>query len=82
MAAILLERKKNSSVDLQEPSGGILEKDKVSISLTSTDAEDKILLEILDDFCKSPMDYNLSEMCEKEEMEEMASICMNKQPYQ
>lgn len=77
LAAILLECKKNSSVDLQELSGGFLEKDKVSISLTSTDAEDKILLEILDDFCKLPMEYNLSEMCEKEEMEEMASICNN-----
>ena len=77
LAAILLECKKNNSVDLQELSGGILEADKVSVSLTSTDAEDKVLLEILDDFCKSPMEYNLREMCEKDELEEMSSICNN-----
>ena len=72
-----MECKKNNSVDLQELSGGILEADKVSVSLTSTDAEEKVLLEILDDFCKSPMDYNLREMCEKDELEEMSSICNN-----
>ena len=77
LAAILLECKKNGSVDLQELIGGMLEKDKVSISLSSTEAEEKILLEVLADFCKSPMEYNLSEMCEKEEMEEMASVCNN-----
>lgn len=77
LAAILLECKKNGSVDLQELIGGMLEKDKVSISLSSTEAEEKVLLEVLADFCKSPMEYNLSKMCENEEMEEMASVCNN-----
>lgn len=75
LAAILLECKKNGSVDLQELIGGMFEKDKVSISLSSTEAEEKVLLEVLADFCKSPMEYNLSEMCEIEEMEGMASVC-------
>lgn len=75
LAAILLECRRNGSVDLQELCGGILEKDKVPVSLISTQEEDKLLLEVLDDFCKAPMDYDLSEMCEKEEMEEMAGIC-------
>lgn len=75
LAAILLECRKNGSVDLQELCGGALEKDEVPISLTSTAEEEKILLKVLVDFCKSPMDYNLSEMCEAEEMEEMAAIC-------
>lgn len=75
LAALLLECRRNGSVDLQELCGGILEKDKVPVSLISTKEEDKLLLEVLDDFCKAPMDYDLSEMCEKEEMEEMACIC-------
>lgn len=43
-----------------------LKKDKVLRSLTSTDAEDKILVEVLDDSCKAAMKCNLSEMCEKD----------------
>ncbi len=75
MAAILLECKKNGSVDLQELCGCASEKDAVPISLISTVKEDQILLKVLADFCKSPMDYNLSEMCDTEEMKEMAAIC-------
>lgn len=75
LAAILLECRRNGSVDLQELGGCALEKDEIPISLISTAAEEKILLKVLADFCKSPMDYNLSEMCETEELEEMAAIC-------
>lgn len=75
LAAILLECRRNGSVDLQELSGGALEKDKVPVALISTGEEDKLLLEVLADFCKAPMDFDLSEMCAKEEMEEMAAIC-------
>ncbi len=75
LAAILLECRKNGSVDLQELCGCALEKDEAHISLISTVEEDQLLLKVLADFCKSPMDYNLSEMCDIEEMEEMAAIC-------
>ena len=56
LAAILLECRRNGTVDLQELSDGALEKDKVPVSLVSTAEEERILLKILDDFCKAPMD--------------------------
>ena len=75
LTAILLECKKNKSVNLQELSGGTLEKDKVVIRLSSSEKEEKIIHDVLTDFCKNPMEYNLSEMCSKDDMKEMASLC-------
>jgi len=42
LAAILLECRRNGRVDLQELSDGALEKDKVCVSLVSTEEENQI----------------------------------------
>ena len=76
LAAILLECRQNGSVDLQELSDGALDKDYVLISLISTTEEERILLKVLDDFSKLPLEYNLSEVCSVDEMEEMAVVCL------
>ena len=75
LTAILLECKKNKSVNLQVLSGGMLEKDKVVIRLSTSEKEEKIIHDVLTDFCKNPMEYNLREMCTKDDMKEMVSLC-------
>lgn len=75
LAAILLECKKNGSVDLRELSGDDLETPAPVITLTSTQKEDDILNQALKDFAAEPMDFDLSEMCSEEDMMKMAAVC-------
>lgn len=75
LAAILLECRKNGSVDLRELSGYDPETPAPVITLTSTQKEDDILNQALKDFVAAPLDFDLSEMCSEEEMMEMAKVC-------
>ena len=75
LAALMLECKVNGSVDLAELSGGEIDGSVTEITLTSTPAEEDILQEALSDFAENPLEYDLSEMCDEDEMNEMAELC-------
>ena len=75
LAAMMLECKVNGSVDLSELSGGDLDSSASKIIIKSTPAEEAVIEEVLTDFAENPLEYDLSEMCDEEEMNEMAELC-------
>ena len=75
LAAMMLECKKNGSVNLSELSGGDIDSSVSEITIKSTPAEETIIKNVLDDFADNPLEYDLSEMCDEDEMNEMAELC-------
>lgn len=75
LAALILECKVNGSVNLCELFGGDLETDIPDICITATSEDHQLLNDALKDFVSAPLEYDLSEMCEEEDMQEMAEIC-------
>ncbi len=71
LAALLLECKVNGGVDLSE----LWEELEGTLTLTATSAEHDIINAALKGFAKSPMDYDISEMMDEEELQEMAEQC-------
>ena len=65
----------NGSVNLCELFGSELETDTPEVSVTASPEEHQLLEQVLTDFVSAPMDYDLSEMCSEEEMQEMAELC-------
>lgn len=75
LAALLLECKRNGSVNLCELAGYDLETNVSDICITATPEEHKLINKALVDFVTEPLVYDLSEMCPEEDMMEMAEIC-------
>ena len=73
LAAILLECKVNSSVDLHDLEPYDTDSRKINIIATPDDYE--LLNKALSDFSKNPLEYDLSELVPEEDMMEMAEIC-------
>ena len=73
LAAIMLECKVNGKGDLSELSD-MCEPDSV-IRITASDEEYALLNKALSDFTCAPLDYDLSEMMDEDELQEMAEIC-------
>ncbi len=70
LAALLLECKVNGSVNLED-----FDADGGELCITATSNEHQLMNQALADFVASPSDYDLSEMMDEEEMQEMASLC-------
>ena len=71
LAALLLECKMNGSVKLSD-----LDVDSdLSICITATPEEHKLMNEILMDFVAEPLAYDLREMVPEDDMMEIAEIC-------
>lgn len=75
LAALLLECKINGHVNLRELAGYYLETDAPYVCITAEPKELKVMNQALKDFAAEPLSFNLSEMCPKEEMYEMAKLC-------
>lgn len=75
LAALMLECKINGSVPLGELFGDDLSITVPNIRITATPKEHRFVNRILKDFVSEPMEYDLSEMCPKEDMLKMAEIC-------
>ncbi|MFK8281486.1 imm68 putative immunity domain-containing protein [Capnocytophaga cynodegmi] len=75
LAALLLECKKNGSVNLSELSEGNFDATSLNIKIISTQEENKQMNKALKDFVAEPLSYDLSEMCPEEVMLEIAEIC-------
>lgn len=73
LAALLLECKVNGSVDL----GELWEELEGNLTLTATSAEHDIINAALKDYAQSPMDYDISEMMDEDEAQEMAKLFEN-----
>ena len=73
LAALLLECKVNGSVDL----GELWEELEGNLTLTATSAEHDIINAALKDYAQSPMDYDISEMMDEDEVQEMAKLFEN-----
>ncbi|MFC4804816.1 imm68 putative immunity domain-containing protein [Filifactor villosus] len=73
IAAILLECLHNEEVSLKDLNDGIGKKKKIRV--TPTPGEFDCLLEVLEDFASSYMDYELAELCDEETMKEIAGQC-------
>lgn len=71
LAALLLECKMNGSVDL----GELWEELEGELTITATAAEHDIINAALKDFAESPMSYDLAEMMDEDELQEMAELC-------
>lgn len=75
LAALLLECKVNGSINLCELFGDDLENNVPKVYITATPEEHELINKVLMDFVSTPLDYDLSEMCPKEDMLEMARVC-------
>ena len=75
LAALLLECKVSGSVNLCELSGEELDTPAPDIHITATSEEHELINKALTDFVSEPLAYDLSEMCQEEDMMEMAEIC-------
>ncbi|MBR4759943.1 MAG: hypothetical protein IK078_07340 [Lachnospiraceae bacterium] len=75
LAAILLECRMNGSADLSELYNIDLDMKDPVISVTSSTAEEDIMKNVLSDLVADPMGYSLSEMCDEEEMQQLADLC-------
>lgn len=71
----LLECKVNGSVNLHELAGYDLQAQAPNLRITAAPEEHKLIDEVLRDFASNPLEYDLSEMCEEEDMLEMAEVC-------
>ena len=71
LAALLLECKKNGSVDL----GELWEELEGQLNITATAEENDIINSALKAFAEAPSEYEISEMMEEDELQEMAELC-------
>ena len=71
ISALLLECYKSGNVSI----GELLGDAGSSISITWTDDEKVSMNEALQDFIQNPMEYDLQEMMDEEEIQEMAQEC-------
>lgn len=78
LAALLLECKMSGSVNLED-----FDADGGEICITATPEDHEMMNKALADFVAAPLDYDLSEMMDEEEMQEMAALCedMRKELY-
>lgn len=78
LAALLLECKMSGSVNLED-----FDADGGEICITATQEDHEMMNKALADFVAAPLDYDLSEMMDEEEMQEMAALCedMRKELY-
>lgn len=78
LAALLLECKMSGSVNLED-----FDTDGGEICITATPEDHEMMNKALADFVAAPLDYDLSEMMDEEEMQEMAALCedMRKELY-
>ena len=77
IAAILLECEVSGKVDLCNLFGEGLETSVQSISIVETQKEKRTIEDVLTDFVANPFKYDLSQMCPKDDMLQMAGICEN-----
>lgn len=73
LAALLLECKVTGSIDMYE----LCDDDELengNIRITATPEEHQLINKALKDFLAAPLDYDLSEMVDEDEMKEMAEI--------
>ena len=70
LAALLLECKMNGSVNLED-----FDADGGEICITATPEDHELMNKALEDFIAAPLDYDLSDMMDEEEMQEMAALC-------
>lgn len=75
LAALLLECKINESVDLSELLEDDLDTNVSKICITGTSKEHELINKALTDFISDPLTYDLSEMVDEEDLQEMAEIC-------
>ena len=73
----MLECKVSGKVDLCDLFGDGLETPVQRISIIETQKEKKMLKDVLTDFVANPLEYDLSRMCPKDDMLQMAGICEN-----
>lgn len=73
VAAILLECLHNEEVSLRDLNDGIGKEKSIRVFPTSDEFDH--LLEVLDDFVNSYMNYELAELCDEETMKEIAGQC-------
>ena len=71
LAALLLECKINGSVDL----GELWEELDGALTLTATVEEHDMINAALKGFAESPMDHDISEMMDEDELQEMVEQC-------
>ena len=78
LAALLLVCKMSGSVNLED-----FDADGGEICITATPEDHEMMNKALADFVAAPLDYDLSEMMDEEEMQEMAALCedMRKELY-
>lgn len=78
LAALLLECKMSGSVNLED-----FDADGGEICITATPEDHEMMNKALADFVAAPLDYDLSEMMDEKEMQEMAALCedMRKELY-
>ena len=60
---------------MNTPDARNLDSSASNIIIKSTPAEEAVIEEVLTDFAENPLEYDLSEMCDEEEMNEMAELC-------
>ena len=75
LAALLLECKVNGNIDLLELLEDDLDTEISKICITATPEEHDLMNKALMDFVANPLSYDLSEMVDEEDMQEMAEIC-------
>lgn len=75
LAALLLECKVNGTVNLCELFGDERETAAPDVCIMAAPAEYEQIHKVLADFAAEPLAYDLSEMCPKEDMLEMAALC-------
>lgn len=71
LAALLLECKKNGSIELSE----LWEELEGQLTLTATAEENSIINSALKAFAEAPEEYGISEMMDEDELQEMAGLC-------
>ena len=75
LAAILLECRVNGNADLSELFGMGSDTEDPVISITSSAVEEEKINKVLSDFISDPMGFSLSEMCDEEDMQQLAELC-------
>lgn len=73
LAALLLECRENGNVNLLELDD-TLDMDNGRVCITAGPEDTALLCHILDDFAANPLAYDIAELMELEDLEEMAAI--------
>ncbi len=74
LAALLLECRVNGTVNMGELLENEFDPDS-NLCITATEKEHELMNQALTDFAATPTSYNLSEMMDEDELQEMAEVC-------